>query len=58
MTKYAVEWDNGDHASGVFPQRFETEEAAQAFAEEWVRDMFSEAGEDWTGDAEVIEVNE
>jgi len=29
-TKYAVNWDNGASACGTFPDRFATEEEAQA----------------------------
>lgn len=53
--KYAVEWDNGN-ASGIFPERFDTEEAAQAFADNWLAEM-NNLEPDYEGyDAEVIEV--
>jgi hypothetical protein len=37
-TKYAVYWDNGNGACGTFPQRFDTEEAAEAFADDWMNE--------------------
>jgi hypothetical protein len=60
---YAVYWDNGAHASGVFSERFATEEEAQAFADDWVRDMtaISEADGYYDGEgysAEVITAEE
>ena len=38
MTKYAVNWDNGNNACGTFPQRFRTAEQAEAFAENWMNE--------------------
>ena len=55
--KYQVNWDNGGNACGTFPNVFDTEEAAQAFADEWAAEMNAtdpDACEDYT--AEVIEV--
>lgn len=56
---FAIYWDNGTSACGVFTDRFETEEDAQAFADDWVERMTSiseplEEGEDGYT-AEVIE---
>jgi hypothetical protein len=59
--KYAVNWDNGAEACGTFPQRFETEAAAQAFAEDWQVEMTGLIDADYEGDgytAEVILVEE
>jgi hypothetical protein len=66
--KYKVSWDNGASACGTFPQVFDTEEDAQAFADEWVMEMDSTAMaegmseediEDGLGySAEVIEVED
>lgn len=35
---WAVQWDNGNGASGVFPDRFETEEEAEGFATVWAHE--------------------
>lgn len=37
--RWAVYWDNGGNACGTFPQRFATEEEAQAFADDWMTEM-------------------
>jgi hypothetical protein len=37
-TKYFVNWDNGGEASGTFPQAFDTEAEAQAFADQWAEE--------------------
>lgn len=37
-TVYVVVWDNGDGASGTFPEEFETETAAQEYGERWAHD--------------------
>lgn len=39
--RYMVYWDNGVNASGVFPERFESEKTAQAFADRWMEGMGS-----------------
>jgi len=36
MAQYAVQWDNGSSACGVFPERFDTEAYADAFGQAWV----------------------
>jgi hypothetical protein len=36
--KYAVNWDNGGSACGTFQERFDTEEEAQTFADQWARE--------------------
>jgi len=33
--KYAVVWDNGANACGTFSDRFDTEEEAEAWGNEW-----------------------
>lgn len=58
---YAVNWDNGAEACGTFPQRFDTEAAAEAFAEDWVVEMTGLIEEDYEGEgysAEVIFVED
>jgi hypothetical protein len=59
-TKYKVNWDNGNGACGTFSNVFDTEEAAQAFAEDWVVEMTNTIdADDETAEgysAEVIEV--
>lgn len=58
---FRVNWDNGAHACGTFPDVFDTYEEAEAFASEWASECnlrdFGEAepeGDCYT--AEVIEV--
>jgi hypothetical protein len=64
---YYVNWDNGSEACGTFPQAFDTEAEAQAFADHWAEErnledlgLTSEDVEDRGGEgcytAEVIEV--
>ena len=61
-TKYAVNWDNGAEACGTFPERFDTEEAAEAFGNDWVAEMtfltpeLTEEDEGYS--FEVIEIEE
>jgi len=65
--KYRVNWDNGNEACGTFPEVFETEEDAQAFADDWANEMnwedlrltpeqVDECGGEDCYTAEVIEV--
>ena len=70
--KYAVYWDNGSEACGTFSERFDTEEAAQEFADNWANERNLEdlgltpediAADDFDASegcysAEVIEVDE
>ena len=67
--KYAVAWDNGNHASGTFPDRFDTEEEAQTFADNWADErnredlsltpeQVDECGGEGCYTAEVVEVDE
>lgn len=35
---FAVNWDNGGKACGTFPYRFETEDEASVWAENWARE--------------------
>jgi hypothetical protein len=67
--KYAVNWDNGNSACGTFPDRFDTEAEAEAFADYWARErnledlgMTDEDVEACGGEgcytAEVIELDE
>lgn len=69
MTKYAVNWDNGAEACGTFPERFDTYEEAEAFAEYWARERnledlgmddaaVNECGGESCYTAEVIEIDE
>lgn len=61
MMAYKVNWDNGNHACGTFPQTFETEELAEAFAEDWVVEMTGLIEDDYDGEgysAEVILIEE
>jgi len=58
---FIVNWDNGNGACGTFPNRFETEEEAEAFALEWEFEMNAEEGLVVVGGegcyvAEVVEV--
>jgi hypothetical protein len=66
---WKVNWDNGSEACGTFPQAFDTEEAAEAFAENWAEErnledlgMTNEDVEAVGGEgcytAEAIEVDE
>lgn len=68
-TKYAVNWDNGGSACGTFPDRFDTWEEAEGFANQWAAERnledpgLTEADVDELGGegcytAEVIEVDE
>ena len=68
-TKYAVNWDNGGSACGTFPNRFNTEEEAEAFAENWARErnledlglndaQVEERGGEGCYTAEVIEIED
>lgn len=50
-TVWCINWDNGNDACGTFPWEFETEEEAQAAAEDWVL----EACADWGIDPESDE---
>lgn len=43
---WKVNWDNGSNACGTFPQTFESEEAAQQFADDWSTVMNLMAGID------------
>jgi hypothetical protein len=58
--KYAVYWDNGNHACGTFPERYDTEEEAERAAENWVAEARIEWGveeDDEDGPiAEAIEI--
>jgi hypothetical protein len=36
-TVYKVNWDNQVEACGTFPYEFDTEEDAQAFADNWMQ---------------------
>lgn len=38
-SKWKVVWDNGNHASGEFPELHDTEEEAEAAGKEWVSNM-------------------
>lgn len=67
--KYAVNWDNGSEDCGTFSDRFDTEEEAQAFADNWMdernledmgltrEDLKTLDGDEYYA-AEVIEVDE
>lgn len=68
-TIYLVQWDNGGSDCGTFPQRFQTEAEAEAFATEWARErnledlgMTDEQVEECGGEgcytAEVLEVED
>jgi hypothetical protein len=58
--KYKVNWDNGYHACGTFSNVFDTEEAAQDFANHWAAEMNvlndNDPGSEDGYTAEVIEV--
>jgi len=64
MAKYQVNWDNGNHACGTFPEVFDTEEAAEAFGANWRREMCLIDGidpddeDDESYSYEVIEIEE
>lgn len=36
---FKVAWDNGASACGVFDTEYDTEEAAQNFADDWMSEM-------------------
>jgi hypothetical protein len=66
-TKFQVQWDNGFNACGTFPQQFDTEGEAQAFADNWANERNLEdlgmtpeqveaAGGDGCYTSEVVEV--
>jgi hypothetical protein len=50
---YAVKWDNGQGETGIFEERFASENAADAFGEHWVVEQTGlideEMGEDFEG---------
>jgi hypothetical protein len=43
---WKVYWDNGRNACGTFPDEFETEEDAQAYADPWMAERNAEEGLD------------
>ncbi len=66
---YAINWDNGGEACGTFPQRFDNEPDAEAWAENWARERnledlgmsdadVEECGGEGCYTAEVIEVED
>jgi len=68
-TTYRVNWDNGNGACGTFPNKFESEADAQAFADNWMNDRnledlgltlqdVEERGGEGCYTAEVIEIEE
>lgn len=49
MSGFKVYWDNGASGCGTFPQVYETEAEAQAFADRWVAEMCAQDGLDPEG---------
>jgi len=60
--KFRVNWDNGRSGCGTFPYTFDTEQEAQAFADDWAAESNARDGCDPDSDdcysAEVIQVEE
>jgi len=60
MSRWAINWDNGVEACGTFPWVFDTEEAAQAYADDLYADNI--ARDVWREDddpgVEVIELED
>lgn len=67
--KYAVYWDNGGEACGTFKDRFDTEDEAQSWADNWADErnledlglspeQVDELGGEGCYTAEVIELDE
>lgn len=65
--RYRIEWDNGAHAGGTFPETFDTEAEAEDFGNDWLANMTAahtpeeraegEESGDWYT-FEVIEIEE
>lgn len=49
-TSYRINWDNGNHACGTFPQEYDTEEAAQAAADDILASNLADGT--WSADDE------